>query len=652
MEVTENDYYIEYYVAVNEIINQYVVDNNFDHPVATYLFQQSHPIRNRYNNWRKEGKSINVCKYLLNRLLLPVNHCNYKKIDAREYTDIKSHPWNQFYASFTDQVIIYIYNNRQLNYLLPLINSLNRPILLLCESDLDENIKVNENVTAIEMSYLTESKVYKDYSIEMLFPDLYMYYNSFDLLIKLLNPEGIIVLEGCHFQEQILSIVAQKNGVKTIAVQQGWPSFIHTMFRNLPFQYYLTWGDNFSNEFKKYNPQTKFISTGYLYPILAKKDNSIGFFLQAPFFLSDTYYFGLMIELIKETAQKYSDLMILVREHPEYKLHVDIINDLNKYKNIRFVSDLPLSEVFACTRIAVAHYSSIIMESIVHNCIPLVFDPTVHSHYTPNIEKLKLGMISSSKKDFFQKLNYIQNSVDHYINNNISEKDKWFSSISESSIKLTTETINRIIGFNYLKTVKLQCLHIGCGPFLLNNWLNTDICCDNGAYYLDAGRKFPFHDDSFDYIYSEHLFEHLNIYQGINMLEECYRILKSGGRIRLAMPDLRFLIDLYLHPEEETNQKYLIWSYNRFQTGLNRFEVQLEDFPVYVINNYFKLWGHQFIHTPREFSQLGLKIGYKNIHQYPIGESDNQVFKSIENHHKSIPSWANKLETFIIEMEK
>lgn len=71
------------------------------------------------------------------------------------------------------------------------------------------------------------------------------YYNTFQLLLEVLKPEAVIVLEGCHHQEQILSDVARKNGIPSIAIQQGWPSFIHSMFRNMPYSHYLTWGAGF-----------------------------------------------------------------------------------------------------------------------------------------------------------------------------------------------------------------------------------------------------------------------------------------------------------------------------------------------------------------------------------------------------------------------
>ena len=113
----------------------------------------------------------------------------------------------------------------------------------------------------------------------------------------------------------------------------------------------------------------------------------------------------------------------------------------------------------------------------------------------------------------------------------------------------------------YLKSTKVPKLQIGCCKNVLKGWLNTDISlrCLHGIY-LDAGKRFPFPDSSFNYVYSEHLFEHLNYQQGINMLKESYRILKPDGVIRIATPDFQFLLRLYEEPDNPIHKKYIEYS--------------------------------------------------------------------------------------------
>jgi SAM-dependent methyltransferase len=55
----------------------------------------------------------------------------------------------------------------------------------------------------------------------------------------------------------------------------------------------------------------------------------------------------------------------------------------------------------------------------------------------------------------------------------------------------------------------------------------------------------PLSDDSVELIYTSHLLEHLFRDDAIQLLSECWRVLKSGGRIRICVPDLAHVMALY-----------------------------------------------------------------------------------------------------------
>lgn len=64
--------------------------------------------------------------------------------------------------------------------------------------------------------------------------------------------------------------------------------------------------------------------------------------------------------------------------------------------------------------------------------------------------------------------------------------------------------INKETPCCYLKTASVPKLHIGCGPFVIEGWLNTDVQCNYPEVsYLNAGKPYPFPDNSFEYIFSE-----------------------------------------------------------------------------------------------------------------------------------------------------
>lgn len=197
----------------------------------------------------------------------------------------------------------------------------------------------------------------------------------------------------------------------------------------------------------------------------------------------------------------------------------------------------------------------------------------------------------------------------------------------------------------YLKSTESPKLQIGCGGNMLDGWLNTGISFKEAWHgvYLDAGKSFPLSDESFDYVYSEHLFEHLTYNQGVNMLKESYRILKPGGVIRIATPDLKFLLGLYKEPEKPLHKEYMEFSVRKSE---------MPAIPVYVINQFHTSWGHQIIYDQETLGQLLKDIGFKDIKACEVGESVHTDLQNLEAHFKVFTKEFNQLETMILEATK
>lgn len=70
-----------------------------------------------------------------------------------------------------------------------------------------------------------------------------------------------------------------------------------------------------------------------------------------------------------------------------------------------------------------------------------------------------------------------------------------------------------------------------------------------GAYartrYLNAARRFPYPDASFDNVFSSHMLEHLYKDQAERCVREVHRVLKPGGVLRIVVPDLDKLVRAY-----------------------------------------------------------------------------------------------------------
>ena len=207
---------------------------------------------------------------------------------------------------------------------------------------------------------------------------------------------------------------------------------------------------------------------------------------------------------------------------------------------------------------------------------------------------------------------------------------------------------------NYLKNNEVKKMQIGCGSNILDGWLNTDLNNSHEIAFLDAGDKFPIATDTFDYVYSEHLFEHLKVEQQINMLQESCRILKKGGVMRIATPSLDFLFELYNNPDTQESRYYVDYYVSCFPQfkEVNKIVIDKNEHYNYVINNFFKAWGHQMIHNFSSIKKLALQCDFAQVRQTKVGESEISFLQNIERHGTIIPERINEIETMVIEIIK
>ena len=75
-------------------------------------------------------------------------------------------------------------------------------------------------------------------------------------------------------------------------------------------------------------------------------------------------------------------------------------------------------------------------------------------------------------------------------------------------------------------------IHLGAGGEKIVGWENYDI-------EVDMRKRLPFEDNSIDFIMTEHAVEHLYQHDVYKFFVECMRVLKSGGVLRVVIPDIK-----------------------------------------------------------------------------------------------------------------
>ncbi len=189
-------------------------------------------------------------------------------------------------------------------------------------------------------------------------------------------------------------------------------------------------------------------------------------------------------------------------------------------------------------------------------------------------------------------------------------------------------------------------LHIGCGFRVLDGWLNVDLHPRKPEVLeLDATQTFPLPSDHFDFVYSEHMIEHVPFAAGSVMLSECFRVLQPGGKFRLATPDLRYLFDLFNEPLTDLQQQYIDWSCETFIPEAP------EPAPSFVFNAFVRMWGHTFIYDQETLKAALDAAGFVEVVEKEILESDEPSLSGLEFTDR-MPEGFLKLESQIFEASK
>jgi len=194
-------------------------------------------------------------------------------------------------------------------------------------------------------------------------------------------------------------------------------------------------------------------------------------------------------------------------------------------------------------------------------------------------------------------------------------------------------------------TKKLQC---GCGHNILQGWLNTDLFPEHDEVaYLDCTERFPFPDHTFDYVFTEHQIEHIDYLAGQHMLRECHRVLKPGGKLRIATPNLANILGIYTDNKTDIQKRYIQWSVDRFQKHIGIYS------DTFVINNFFRSWGHRFIYDPQAMKHALETVGFTNVQQFSPGESDDPGLRNMETHGSCIDSEEfNLFESMVLQAQR
>lgn len=93
----------------------------------------------------------------------------------------------------------------------------------------------------------------------------------------------------------------------------------------------------------------------------------------------------------------------------------------------------------------------------------------------------------------------------------------------------------------------MKLVNLGCGQRYHKDWINIDFVSSSvhiRQHNLLNG--IPITDNDVDVVYHSHVLEHFSKDDGFHFMKECFRVLKTNGIVRIAVPDLETIVKEYL----------------------------------------------------------------------------------------------------------
>ncbi len=175
-----------------------------------------------------------------------------------------------------------------------------------------------------------------------------------------------------------------------------------------------------------------------------------------------------------------------------------------------------------------------------------------------------------------------------------------------------------------MKKIKLN---LGCGTDYKDGWVNIDNNSDNNITKLDLDwdlrNPLPYKDNSVDFIYNEHFIEHLTVEEGQTLITDAMRVLKPGGVLRIATPNLATVVERYRSVSIEDDPVIKRFSLDFIKTKGERINVE------------FRNWGHQWLYDLEELERRLREVGCQNIVSAEIGKSQHSDLRDLETREES-----------------
>jgi len=171
-------------------------------------------------------------------------------------------------------------------------------------------------------------------------------------------------------------------------------------------------------------------------------------------------------------------------------------------------------------------------------------------------------------------------------------------------------------------------LNLGCGTDYKEGWVNIDNNSDNNITRLDLSwdlrEPLPYEENSVDYIFNEHFIEHLTVEEGQKFFSDCLRVLKPGGVLRTATPDLEVIVDRYINVTIQDDPVIKRYHMEFIKTRGERINIEFRD------------WGHKWLYDWEELERRLREAGFVHIVRAQLKQSEHPALLNLETRPESL----------------
>lgn len=197
----------------------------------------------------------------------------------------------------------------------------------------------------------------------------------------------------------------------------------------------------------------------------------------------------------------------------------------------------------------------------------------------------------------------------------------------------------------YLSSTPEPKLNLGCGKNILPHWLNVDLHPHFGATQMDAASTWPVRENTLVACLCEHMIEHVPKPVAVQILEQAFRALAPGGKLRLVTPNLRFFAQLILGQRPARDEQV-------YRAGLKHVLGVDDASQCDMTNLIFYEHGHCYIYTPDELKGILTRIGFVDVTETRPGQVNDSLFENAEGHTAVVGEEFNANEAFALEATK